>query len=120
MVIWTPVALLVFSRAADDPRGWALVVAGLLVTPIVGAFFGRRATDSRGLGAGTAALFSLTSVLAGALSFGLLVAILDGRNPIDAVGFGMVGIAFFGVPFLILGFNLGLIWVALTRRVKRG
>lgn len=114
-LLWLPVALLLL--AAADPRGQALALAGLVVSSAVGALLMPRAVASRGMAAGTAVLFAVIAVSAGAFLFGLLFAILDRRFPLDAIGFGLVGLLFLGIPMVILGTNLALVWVAIVRKL---
>jgi len=116
-LLWLPVALLVI--ATGDPRGVALGAGGLLVSALVGSLLTDQAIASRGLGAWVALRFAGVSVLSGAFVFGLLFAVLAGHSPFDAVGFALFGLVFLGIPLVILGFNLALIWVAVVRRLLR-
>lgn len=113
--LWTPVGFAFV--ATGDPRGTAVALAGLVTSPVVGALLSPNAVASRGMGAGTAILFSLIAVSAGGLVFGLSFAFLDQRSPFEAVGFALVSLIFLGIPMLILGTHLALVWVALVRRV---
>jgi hypothetical protein len=116
--LWSPLALLLLG-GSDDPRGQALAFAGLVVSPLVGGLLTDRALTSGGLGAGVAFQFAVVSVLPGALLVGLLFALLDGHNPFFALGFAIVGLVFLGIPLLILGFKLALVWVAIVRWLLR-
>lgn len=114
-LLWLPAVLLLLPTG--DSRGQAFSLAGLVVSPLVGALLTPRAMASRGLGASTAVLFAVMSVAAGALLFGLLFAILEGLDPLNALGFGLVGLLFLGIPMLIGGTNLAMVWVALVCRL---
>jgi hypothetical protein len=48
-----------------------------------------------------------------------LFALLEGHSPLGAIGFGVIGLVFLGVPMFILGINLALLWVAIVRRLVR-
>lgn len=113
--LWSPVALVLL--ATNDPRGTALALAGLIVSPVVGVLLTPNAIASGGLGAGTAFQFAWMAVSSGAFVFGLLFALLDNHNPLAAVGVGLVGLLVLGIPMLILGTNLALGWVAIVRRI---
>ena len=85
------------------------------MSPVVAALLTERAAASRGFGAAVAIQFATVSVLVGSLLSGVLFAILDGHDPGDAVGFALVGLLFLGIPLLILGVILALLWVTVVR-----
>lgn len=116
-LLWLPFALIVIITG--DPRGVALGAGGFLVSPLVASMLTDQAVASRGLGAWVAIRFTVASVLAGAFVFGLFFAIISERSPLDAIGFGLIGLVVLGIPLVILGFNLALIWVAVVRRLLR-
>ena len=116
-MLWLPVALLVVMTG--DPRGVALGIGGLIVSPLVGWLLTDQAVASRGLGAYVALRFAGASVLTGAFVFGSLFALLSRHSSLDAIGFALIGPVFLGIPLVILGFNLALIWVAVVRRLLR-
>lgn len=116
--VWLPVAVLVIGPG--DPMGVALGIAGLIVSPLVAILLTDRAVASHGLGAWVAIRFAFVSVFAGAFLFGLFFAAAAGHSLADAIGFGLLGLVFLGIPMFILGFNLALLWVAVVRWVAAG
>jgi hypothetical protein len=116
--LWLPAALVFL--APSDPLGQAIGLAGLVVSPGVGALLAPRAAASRGMGAGTAILFAVLAVAIGPFAFGPFFSLLDGRpGPGEAMVTGFFGLIFLGIPMLILGTNLALLWVAIVRRLIR-
>ena len=112
-----PVALmLLLTSAPDDERGLALGLAGFPVSAGVGWILAPRALATQGRGFGTAIGFAFMAVLVGGLVWGLLFAVLGGHDPEAALSFAIIGWLFLGIPMLILGVNLALLWIAVPRR----
>jgi hypothetical protein len=119
-LVWLPIgALLLLAGASDDDRGRALVIAGLPVSAAVGWILAPRAMTTQGLGFGTAIRFAFLAVLVGGLLWGVLFALISGQAADDAVSFAIIGWIFLGIPMVILGVNLALVWIAVLRRVLR-
>lgn len=112
--LWLPVAALLLMSA--DPRAVALAVAGLIVAPANGWFLALQAHRSSGLGAATALSFAVASVASGACVWGLIFALMEGKQALDALVFAAVGLIFLGIPLLVLGTLGALAWIPLVRR----
>ncbi len=117
--LWAPMSALLILLAPNDRVGWALSIAGLIVSPLVGAILAPEAVATRGRGAWIAALFSLMAVPGGAFAFGLVLAILTGFGPDAAISAATLGLLLLGIPFATFGFHLALVWVAIVRRLSR-
>ena len=113
--LWLPAALLLWWTG--DVRGQALAFAGLVTSPTVGVVLGPLALVSQDMGAATAILFSVIAVPIGAFAFGTICAILEGRDLLDGIAFGFAGLLVLGLPMLILGINLALVWIVVVRRL---
>ncbi len=113
--LWSPLALLLVGTG--DVRGYALAGAGF-VSPAIALFLANRARRTGGLGVLLAAEFALLAVLIGVVAFGIAFAVLEGRPPTDGVAYAAVALLFLGLPMLVLGFLLALVWVALVRRLR--
>ncbi len=70
-----------------------------------------------GLPYGVAGSFTTVAVLSGSVLWALLFVILDGHTAADTLGFAAVGLAFMGLPLLLLGFNLALAWTMVVGRI---
>jgi hypothetical protein len=121
VALWAPTTLL-FTAGKPDEAAVDLIVAGFPVSAGVGALLGPRASASRGMAYGIAAQFALLAVLVGSLAFALPYALFhpDGHSFLGSLfGYALIGLFFMGLPLLILGFNLALLWAAIVRRIAR-
>ncbi len=124
MLVGLPIGSLALLNMAADPwsnsinRGMAIATG--ILAPTLGYAFARRAIQpSLVSGIGAAATVTVVAVLIGAVLTGAVAAIDLGESPeqiaSSAVGLGVFGLVFLGVPALLLIFPIAFAWVCLVR-----
>jgi len=115
--LWTPTALL-FGAVKPEGAGTNLIVAGFPVSAATGALLARRAAMSQGMDYRLPAQFAVLAVVVGSVAFSLPHALFRSEcSPFVGAlfGYALLGLLVMGLPLLILGFNLALLWAAIVR-----
>lgn len=118
--LWLPFAApMVGMGGVNLSSAVALAVIGMLVAPAAAWRLAPRALVGGGLGASTAITFAVQTVVAGAFLYGLFLSVTSGQGLHTAIATGAVALIVMGIPMLILGTKLALLWVAIVRRYGR-
>lgn len=119
VALWAPTTLL-FASGKPDETAIDLVVASFPVSAGIGALRAPAAARSRGMAHRAAAQFAVLSVIVGSLTWALPYALFhpEDHSFVGALrGYAAIGLLFMGLPLLMLGFNLALLWAAIVRQI---